>query len=936
MVILAVKKTRMLEVLWQIHEIREDNHMADMRNPTSPLEELTLLRGQVARLQQQIDQLKGQEEVARQEKERLQTVLLNMPVMIDAFDEDYNIVLWNHECERVTGYSAEEVVGNPRAMEMMVPDRAYRERMLRDWQARGDNYRGFIGQTTAKDGTVKTVAWSNISGRVPISPWKTWGIGVDITEQKEREKKIEESEERFRAIFEKAGDGFLVTEIHTGRLRMANQAMCDLMGYDAGEITQLSLRDIHPEDSLPEVFDHFERLTRGESLLSQNMPVKTKDGRIFYADIRAIYMNLNGAPCALGVFRDVTQRREWEKALQESEERFHSIFANAPDGLLIADIHTGRFRLANKAICDLTGYDADEITQLTVRDIHPEGNVHEELDAFERGIQGKLRLRRNVPVKTKDGRVIYVDIHGIGLNLGGAPHLLGVFRDVTEQKRAAEAMKESERRLRDVFLNVSVGIYRTDPGGRVLMANPAFVRMLGCSSFEELARQNLEELSLNLHYPRSAFRQQLEKEGRVIGFESAWTRLDGSILHAIENARIVRDQQGHVLYYEGTVEDITERARMEAMVRESENRYRTLVESAGETIAVVDKEGVFLFMNTTAAERLGGKPQAYTGKTMWELFPGPIADRQMTSIRTVIETGRGMTVTAPAALPGTTRWYSTTISPIADGNGRIHSALIIGRDVHELRQAQKELEEYRAHMARAERLASLGTLSATVAHEMNQPLTVIRLTIQDCLAQLERSRPAEGIVDDLKDCLEAVSTAASIVDRFKSFARHSSSRKPGRTNLQNTAEKVVRLWEDAATGQKVRIALEGLDRLDAIDVDQADMEQVFFSLLENAIQAADGATNHRLVIRGLAKGASVEIHFIDDCGGIAPEHVDKLFEPFFTTKGHNKGTGLGLPIVEQALSRARGKIRVENRPGEGATFIITLPLEGPSSSASNS
>jgi signal transduction histidine kinase len=114
------------------------------------------------------------------------------------------------------------------------------------------------------------------------------------------------------------------------------------------------------------------------------------------------------------------------------------------------------------------------------------------------------------------------------------------------------------------------------------------------------------------------------------------------------------------------------------------------------------------------------------------------------------------------------------------------------------------------------------------------------------------------------------------------------------------------------------------------------MEQVFFSLLENAIQAADGATNHRLVIRGLAKGASVEIHFIDDCGGIAPEHVDKLFEPFFTTKGHNKGTGLGLPIVEQALSRARGKIRVENRPGEGATFIITLPLEGPSSSASNS
>jgi len=650
--------------------------MTGAPNPRSPSEELAFLRRQIVELEQRIGELTRKEQAVEREEERLSAVLLNMPVMIDAFDSDWSIVLWNRECERVTGYSAGEIVGNPRAMELLYPNQAYRERMIHEWRERGDDYRNWRWEMMAKDGSVKTVAWYNISRTVPLPGWRTWGIGVDIT----------------------------------------------------------------------------------------------------------------------------------------------------------------------------------------------------------------------------------------------------------EQRRTAEAIEESERRLKDVFENVPVGIYHTSPDGRVLMANPAFVGMLGYSSFGELAQQNLEEVTLGSQYPRSAFRKRLEREGRVIGFESAWTRRDGSTLHTIENARVVRDVHGHVLYYEGAIEDITRRAQMEAALRESESRYRTLVESAGETIAVVNEEGVFLFMNTTAAKRLGGEPEAYIGKTMWKLFPLEIADRQMASIRTVIRTGRGMNVIVPTTLQGTTRWYDTTIEPLSDTNREIHSVLIVGRDIHELQQARRELEEYRTHMARAERLASLGTLSATVAHEMNQPLTVIRLTIQNCLAQLEGEGLVQGLVDDLKDCLEEVSVVTSIVDRIKGFATHSSRRRTGKTNLQGVAEKVVRVLEDAAKSRHVRLVLERLDHLGELDVDERDMEQVFFSLVENAIQAADGTTDHQVLIRGMSGGTSVELQFADDCGGIAPGRVDRIFDPFFTTKSDNEGTGLGLCIVEQALSRARGTIRVENRPGEGATFIITLSL----------
>lgn len=145
-------------------------------------------------------------------------------------------------------------------------------------------------------------------------------------------------------------------------------------------------------------------------------------------------------------------------------------------------------------------------------------------------------------------------------------------------------------------------------------------------------------------------------------------------------------------------------------------------------------------------------------------------------------------------------------------------------------------------------------------------------------------------------------------------------------SLHNAATKVLRLWEESARESRVTLLIEGLDKLPELYMDERDAEQLIFSLVENAVQASDGRREHRLTISGTAKDQVVELAFADDCGGIASKHLGRIFEPFFTTKSSEYATGLGLCIVERILRRVGGKIRVDNQPGVGVTFVVILPI----------
>jgi PAS domain S-box-containing protein len=187
--------------------------------------------------------------------------------------------------------------------------------------------------------------------------------------------------------------------------------------------------------------------------------------------------------------------------------------------------------------------------------------------------------------------------------------------EAIEHRRVQEALIESEERYKNLFENIPVGIYRTTPDGRILMANPALVRMLGCFSFDELASHNLENSEgFGPTYPRGQFRELIEREGEVRGLESAWMRRDKSVIFVRENARASRGEDGTVLYYEGTVEDITERRR-------AEERFHLAVESAPNAIVMVNHGGRIILINSQTERLFGYKREELIGQSVEILVP---------------------------------------------------------------------------------------------------------------------------------------------------------------------------------------------------------------------------------------------------------------------------------------------------------------------------
>jgi C4-dicarboxylate-specific signal transduction histidine kinase len=248
------------------------------------------------------------------------------------------------------------------------------------------------------------------------------------------------------------------------------------------------------------------------------------------------------------------------------------------------------------------------------------------------------------------------------------------------------------------------------------------------------------------------------------------------------------------------------------------------------------------------------------------------------------------------------------------------------RDITESKQREKELNLYREKIVRTEQLASMEALSATVVHELTQPLIVIRLSIESALAKLKATSSSGAATKKLNTCLTEISNTTSIVERFHHYARKSIERTVKEVDLKAVAERTVKLLNGNARRARVTLRLKGPDGLLSLYFNEKYLEQLFFSLVQNVIQAADGKKSRRLIISGTVKNKHVELKFSDDCSGIIPENMGRIFEPFFTTKAVGEGTGLGLSIMEHIVSQAGGKVCIERKRGKSTTFFVTLPI----------
>ena len=387
-----------------------------------------------------------------------------------------------------------------------------------------------------------------------------------VKEIKKIQKKLSQSEMKYQKLFEGSHDATFIMNIEGGHIE-ANKKASELLGYTLEEFRKLSFREIVVPSAVPDSEQKLEMMLRGENIPIYEKDFRTKDGRIVPVEVSVSSIQDESGNVAYiqSIVRDITERKKAEQALRESEEKYRNLVEQANDGIAI--IREGLLKYVNPWWVETTGYTAEELINTPVTDYVFSEKLFDVLDHTYMG-RDITPLYKGV-LTCKKRRILQIEFNAGITTYQGDPATLMIMRDVTERKKAEEALLKSEKQYRDLFENAPIGIYRTTPDGRMLVANPALIHMLGYSSFEELAQRNLDEEASKRGYPRSEFKELIEREGKVIGFESGQTVEGGTVIFFRESAQAICNSSGTIIYYEGTVEDITERKMAEEQIKRS-------------------------------------------------------------------------------------------------------------------------------------------------------------------------------------------------------------------------------------------------------------------------------------------------------------------------------------------------------------------------------
>ena len=274
-------------------------------------------------------------------------------------------------------------------------------------------------------------------------------------------------------------------------------------------------------------------------------PVKDENGDV-------IYMIPEG--------RDVTEIKQTETELKESEEKCKSLFENAKDGILVANVKNGAFRMANETICQMLGYSKDEIMKLGIKDIHPEKNISEVMEKFNQMIEGKTNSAFDLPVKRKDRSVFYVDISVSPMIIDDEKHFAAFFRDITERKETEKELRENEIKYRSLFENSQAGIYRSKlDGTAILDVNKKFVEIFGYGGKEELIGKPSAIVYPDMKVRQDMVSQLRKGNGLLVNYETRFVKKDGSPISCLMSVKSFPEQG----FIEGTIVDITDRKKIE-------------------------------------------------------------------------------------------------------------------------------------------------------------------------------------------------------------------------------------------------------------------------------------------------------------------------------------------------------------------------------------
>jgi len=385
-----------------------------------------------------------------------------------------------------------------------------------------------------------------------------------------------------------------------------------------------------------------------------------------------------------------------EEERKEAEQRFKIIFDNATDGMLLADLEEKRFFLGNAAICRMLGYGPEEIKGMGVMDIHPKKDLPYVIEQFQKQARKEITLAENLPVQRKDGSVFYADINSSPVELSGKQYLLGMFRDITERRRAEEELARSEEKFRMTFDNLAEGIVSLDTSGKVTDVNPAILSIVGYGRDELVGKsiaQVIPGLKMDVGALLAAFKDIIS--GKPIG-ERDWGLTNKKGEKVMLRARYSPlKKEGRLIGILSVVEDVTARRRAEEALRASEETYRALFEYAPDGILAMDRMGFIRSCNKTFTEITGFSGEDVVGKHFSKVAVLPIKDipRFVNVYKTVMQ-GRMVEpfeyefVTKDGRRRTGLMHVSATMK-----DGKVHEIQARGTDITDRREARAEKEK---------------------------------------------------------------------------------------------------------------------------------------------------------------------------------------------------------------------------------------------------
>jgi PAS domain S-box-containing protein len=527
--------------------------------------------------------------------------------------------------------------------------------------------------------------------------------------------------------------------------------------------------------------------------------------------------------------------------------------------------------------------------------------------------------------------------------LGSLAQSFTVMREAI--KLQMRELKAAEKKYRDIFENAIEGIFQITTDGRFIRANQAMARIFGYDSPEEMIASVAKITDQFYHQPANpdTFFAGLEKRGLISGRERQYKRKDGSPFWGSESVRTVADEKGSILHYEGSLIDITERTMAEKALRESEERFRQFVEGTDNLITRVNNKGELTYVNHIGKKIFGASEEELISMSSFEFlhpedldmtrkwFRECIAKRfQQASIENRLvnrETGAVFHLLWNTNFHYDEHGAVTRIDSIAhDITGRKLAEEALQHAHSELEQRVEartlELQQTHTQLLHAEKLSAVGRLSASIAHEFNNPLQGVMSVIKGIKRRTALDDADVRLIDmAIREC----NRMKDFIKDLQDFNRPTSGRLAP-VDINGIIDSILILLKKDLKTRSITVEKDYVFNMPLIHVVGDQMKQVLLNLLNNAADACEGGGRIKISTRIQNKNLVIRVQ--DNGKGIAPHDLGHVFEPFFTTKPEVKGIGLGLSVSYGIIKRHGGTINVQSEPGEGTTFTIIMPIAG--------